>query len=111
MRRPLLDLKAIRARIDAFDGAAEWAKRDARPSDEELEALQRHIRAEEDKLARATPEQRALIEEASVTLREARAVAYVDITLRRRENGEDALLEHIDDRRHVVDVLGTLIDD
>jgi hypothetical protein len=43
MRRRLLDLKAIRARVDAFDGAAEWAKRDARPSDEEIEALQRHI--------------------------------------------------------------------
>ena len=111
MRRRLLDLKAIRARIDAFDGAAEWAKRDARPSDEELEALQQHIRAEEDKLAHATPEQRALIEDASVTLRKARAVAQVEITLRRRESGEDALLGHIDDRRHVVDVLGTLIDD
>ena len=111
LRRRLLDLKAIRARIDAFDGAAEWAKRDARPSDEELEALQQRIRAEEHKLARAKPEQRALIEEASVTLRKARAVAQVDITLRRRENGEDALLAHIDDRRHVVDVLGTLIDD
>jgi integrase len=111
MRRRLLDLKASRARIDAFDGAAEWAKRDARPSDEELEALQQHIRAQEDKFARATPEQRALIEEASVTLRKARAVAQVEITLRRRENGEDALLGHIDDRRHVVDVLGTLIDD
>lgn len=111
MRRRLLDLKAIRARIDAFDGAAEWAKRDARPSDEELEALQQHIRAEEDKLARATPEQRALIEEASVTLRKARAVTEVDITLRRRENGEDALLGHIADRRHVVDALGILIDD
>ncbi len=46
MRRRLLDLKAIRARVDAFDGAAEWAKRDARPSDEEIEALQRHIHAE-----------------------------------------------------------------
>lgn len=111
MRRRLLDLKAIRARIDAFDGAAEWAKRDARPSDEELEALLQRIRAEEDKLACATPEQRALIEEASVILRKARAVAEVDITLRRRKNGEDALLAHIDDRRHVVDALGTLIDD
>jgi hypothetical protein len=48
---------------------------------------------------------------ASVTLRKARAVAQVDITLRQRENGEDALLAHIDDRRHAVDVLGTLIDD
>ena len=49
MRRRLLDLKAMRARIDAFDGAAEWAKRDARPSDEEIEALQHRIRAEEKK--------------------------------------------------------------
>ena len=111
MRRRLLDLKAMRARIDAFDGAAEWAKRDARPSDEEIEALQHRIRAEEDKLARATPEQRALIEEASITLRKARAVAQVDITLRRRENGEDALLVHVDDRRHTIDALGKLIDD
>ena len=111
MRRRLLDLKATRARIDAFEGAAEWAKRDARPSDEEIEALQQCIRAEEDKLARATPEQRTLIEEASVTLRKARAVSQVDITLRRRENGEDALLAHIGDHRHVVDALGKLIDD
>ena len=42
MRRRLLDLKAIRARVDAFEGAAEWAKRDARPSDEEIESLQAH---------------------------------------------------------------------
>jgi hypothetical protein len=110
-RRRLLDLKAIRARVDAFDGAAEWAKRDARPSDEEIAALQRRIRTEEDKLARATPEQRTLIEDASITLRKARAVAQVDITLRRRENGEDALVAHGDDRRHVVDALGTLIND
>jgi hypothetical protein len=111
MRRRLLDLKAMRARIDAFDDAAEWARRDARPSDEELEALQQRIRAEEDKLARATPEQRALIEEASVTLRKARAAAKVDLTLRRHETGADALVAHVDDRRHVVDALGTLIDD
>ena len=44
MRRRLLDLKAIRARVDAFDGASEWAKRDARPSDEEIESLQAHAR-------------------------------------------------------------------
>ncbi|CQD25090.1 hypothetical protein BN970_06888 [Mycolicibacterium conceptionense] len=68
MRRRLLDLKAIRARIDAFEGAQEWAKRDARPSDEEIEALQQRIRTEEDTLAKATPEQRALIDEASSTL-------------------------------------------
>ena len=73
MRRRLLDLKAIRARVDAFDGAAEWAKRDARPSDEEIEAIQQRIRTEEDKLAHATPEQRALIDNASITLRKARA--------------------------------------
>jgi integrase len=81
MRRRLLDLKATRARIDAFEGAADWAKRDARPSDEEIEALQQRIRVEEDKLARATPQQRALIEDASITLRKARAAAQVDITL------------------------------
>ena len=109
MRRRLLDLKAIRARVDAFDGAAEWAA-DARPSDEEIQVLQQRIRVEEDKLARATPEQRALIEDASITLRKARAAAQVDITLR-RPNGQDALLDHGDDRRHVVDAIGTLIDD
>ena len=103
MRRRLLDLKAIRARVDAFDGAAEWAKRDARPSDEEIEAIQQRIRTEEDKLAHATPEQRALIDNASITLRKVRATTQVDLTLRRRENGEDALQAHIDDRRHVVD--------
>jgi hypothetical protein len=111
MRRRLLDLKAIRARVDAFDGAADWAKRDARPSDEEIDALQRHIHAEEDKLAHATSEQRALIESASVTLRKARAVAQVDITLRRRENGEDALLTHINDRRHIIDAVGQITND
>ncbi|WP_217160827.1 tyrosine-type recombinase/integrase [[Mycobacterium] fortunisiensis] len=110
MRRRLLDLKAARARVDAFDGAAEWAKRDARPSDEEIQALQQRIRVEEDKLTHASPEQRALIEDASITLRKARAAAQVDITLR-RPNGEDALLDHGDDRRHVVDAIGTLIDD
>ena len=111
MRRRLLDLKAMRARIDAFDGAAEWAKRDARPSDEEIVALEQRIRTEEDKLVLATPEQRTLIEEASITLRKARAAAQVDITLRRRQNGQDALLPQIDDRRHIVDALRTLIDD
>jgi hypothetical protein len=111
MRRRLLDLKAIRARVDAFDGAAEWAKRDARPSDEELEALQCHIRTEEDKLAHATSEQRALIDNASATLRKARAVAQVDITLRRRENGQDALLTHINDRRHIIDAVGQITND
>ena len=111
MRRRLLDLKAMRARIDAFDGAAEWAKRDARPSDEEIAALEKRIRTEEDKLALATPEQRTLIEEASITLRKARAAAQVDLTLRRRQNGQDALSPHVDDRRHIVDALGTLIDD
>jgi hypothetical protein len=110
MRRRLLDLKAARARIDAFDGAAEWAKRDARPSDEEIQALQQRLRVEEDKLARATPEQRSLIEDASITLRKARAAAQVDITLH-RPNGQDALLAHGNDRRHVVDAIGTLIDD
>ena len=54
MRRRLLDLKAMRARVDAFEGAADWAKRDARPSDEEIEALQQRIRIDEDKLARHT---------------------------------------------------------
>lgn len=111
MRRRLLDLKAIRARVDAFDGAAEWAKRDARPSDEEIEAIQQRIRTEEDKLAHATPEQRALIDNASITLRKVRATTQVDLTLRRRENGEDALQTHINDRRHVIDAIGNLIDD
>jgi hypothetical protein len=110
MRRRLLDLKGIRARVDAFEGASEWAKRDARPSDEELEALETHIRAEEDKLSHATPEQRALINEASTVLRKARAVGQVGITLR-RPNGEDALRPHNDDHRHAVDVLGRAIDD
>jgi hypothetical protein len=111
MRRRLLDLKAIRARVDAFDGAAQWAKRDARPSDEEIEALQRHIHTEEDKLTHATTEQRVLIENASATLRKARAVAQVDVTLRRREHGEDALLTHVGDRRHIIDEVGQITDD
>jgi hypothetical protein len=68
MRRRLLDLKAIRAGVDAFEGAAEWAKRDARPSDEEIESLQAHIDAQEDKLARATLEQREIINNASKIL-------------------------------------------
>lgn len=59
----------------------------------------------------ATLEQRAMIDQASITLRKARAVAQVQVTLRRSENGEDALLAHSADRRHVVDALGKLIDD
>ena len=110
MRRRLLELKAIRARVDAFQGAADWAKRDARPSDEEIDALQAHIRVEEDKLSHATAEQRALISEASTVLRKARAVGQVGITLR-RPNGEDALRPHNDDRRHAVEVLGRATDD
>jgi hypothetical protein len=110
MRRRLLDLKAARARVDAFDGAAEWAKRDARPSDEEIAALEKRIHDEEDKLRHATPEQRALINEASTVLRKARAVAQVGLVLR-RPNGEDALTAHREDRRHVVDALGKVIDD
>lgn len=110
MRRRLLDLKAARARVDAFNGAAEWAKRDARPSSEEIAALEKRIHDEEDKLRHATPEQRALINEASTVLRKARAVAQVGLVLRRR-NGEDALAAHNEDRRHVVDALGKVIDD
>ena len=60
----------------------------------------------------AQPELRdQLIENASVTLRKARAVAQVDITLRRRENGEDALLTHINDRRHIIDAVGQITND
>ena len=110
MRRRLLDLKAARARADAFEGAADWAKRDARPSDDEIKALQSHIRAEEQKLAHASPEQRALIDNASAVLRKARAVGEVAITLRRL-NGEDALQKHRDDRRHTVEVVGQALDD
>ena len=43
-------------------------------------------------------------------LRKARAVAQVGLVLRRR-NGEDALAAHNEDRRHVVDALGKVIDD
>ena len=68
---------AIRARVDAFDGAAEWAKRDARPSDEEIEAIQQRIRTEEDKLAHATPEQRASSTTLSITLRKVRATTQL----------------------------------
>jgi hypothetical protein len=109
LRRRLLDLKATRARVDAFDGAAQWAKRDARPSDEEIEAIEARIHLEEGKLARATPEQRWLVNEASAVLRKARAVTQVDVVLR-RPNGDDALSS--DTRgRNLVDALGTVIDD
>ena len=47
----------------------------------------------------------------TATLRKARAVTQVDITLRRRENGEDALLTHIDDRRHIIDAVGQITND
>lgn len=110
MRRRLLDLKATRARVDAFRGATEWAKRDARPSDEEIDALDSRIRGEEDKLGHATEEQRTLITNASAVLRKARAVGQAGITLR-RPNGEDALLPHVDDRRHAVDILGRATSD
>jgi hypothetical protein len=110
MRRRLLDLKTIRARVDAFHGASEWAKRDARPSDEEIDALQTRIRDEEDKLSHATAEQRTVISEASAVLRKARAVGQAGITLR-RPNGEDALRPNVDDRRHAVQVLGRATDD
>lgn len=109
MKRRLLDLKAIRARVDAFDGASEWAKRDARPSDEEIKALERHITDAEDKLALATPEQRALIEDASVILRKARAAAQVNLTLRRPDGG-DALAPHVNDGRHAIDTVGRITD-
>jgi hypothetical protein len=41
----------------------------------------------------------------------ARAVAQVDIALRRRENGQDALLTHINDRRHIIDAVGQITND
>lgn len=110
MRRRLLDLKAIRARVDAFQGAADWAKRDARPSDEEIEALYTRIRDEEDKLSHATDEQRALIDDASTVLRKARAIGDVGLTLRRTD-GTDALQANRDDTRHAIDVLGPATDD
>ncbi|MFA4085279.1 site-specific integrase [Mycobacteroides salmoniphilum] len=110
MRRRLLDLKAIRARVDAFEGAEEWAKRDARPSDEEIQALQQRIGEEEDKLAHATPEQRTLIEEASTTLRKARAAATIDLKLGRRisELFDDDILG--DGSRSAIDAVGALTD-
>lgn len=112
MRRRLLDLKAIRARIDAFAGAEEWAKRDARPTDEEIEAIEKRIRSEEDKLALATPEQRTLIEDASTTLRKARAAATVDLKLGRRSEAADSIwTTFADDRRHAIDTLGDLTGD
>ena len=94
----------------AFHGAAEWAKRDARPSDEEIDALHTRIRGEEDKLGHATEEQRNLITNASAVLRKARAVGQAGITLR-RPNGEDALHPHVDDRRHAVDIMGRATSD
>ena len=112
MRRRLLDLKAIRARVDAFDGAAEWAKRDARPSDEEIEALQQpYPHRGRQTRPRHTPNSERSSTNASATLRKARAVAQVDITLRRRENGQDALLDTLNDRRHIIDAVGQITDD
>lgn len=108
MRRRLLDLKAVRARIDAFDGAQEWAKRDARPSDEEIAALEQRIRTEEDTLATATPEQRSLIDEATSTLRKARAAATVDLTLGQRPDLDNTWTTYTDARRHSIDILGKI---
>ena len=107
---PAARLKAIRARVDAFHGAADWAKRDARPSDEELEALQTRIRDEEAKLSHATDEQRALINDASTILRKARAIGEVALTLR-RTNGTDALHPNRHDTRHAIEILGPATDD
>jgi integrase len=85
MRRYHADLKAQRARADAFAAAEDWARAAARPPDEEIAAVERAIRREEAKLAAATPEQRDAIERATVELRRARAAGTVGLTLRMGE--------------------------
>lgn len=97
MKRHLEDLLAERARIDAFTGGADWARAQARPSDEEIEALRKDIEEQETLLDSASPNLRREIEEATAALRRARG--SVGLTLRLGPGGADALLEENERRR------------
>lgn len=88
MRQQLEDLLVRRARVDAFEGAEEWAKEKARPGDKEIELLRSDIALMEEMLATAPDGLRADISDASSALRRERTVG---LTLRVGPGGRDAL--------------------
>jgi integrase len=73
LRSHLTNLLADRERLAAvLPDLADWARRDALPSDEEIEAVRRLITRCEELLEELDPEDRPLIERAIADLREAR---------------------------------------
>lgn len=106
MKRHLEELLAERARIDAFTGGAAWARAQARPSDEEIEALRKEIEEQETLLEAASPEFRREIEEASSALRRIRG--SVGLTLRTGLDGADTLQLESERRRAAATIVEPL---
>ena len=74
LRGYLAQLLADRERIaTAIPALAEWARRDAAPSDEEIDAVRRLLRASDEVLAGLDDDDRAAVEAAITTIRTQRA--------------------------------------
>jgi len=98
LRRHLTDLLGQQARIDAFSGGTEWARERARPSDNEVAEVRRLIAEQEAILEAAPDDLREAIDTASAELGRVRAAqrSLVDVTIRSRTTGGDALVGETD---------------
>ncbi|MBV9024860.1 MAG: site-specific integrase [Streptomycetaceae bacterium] len=72
LRSYLDDLLRTRERLNAMTSADEWAKREAMPSDEEIDRVRRLIRRVTEDLDSLTPQEQTEIEEAVSTVRKTR---------------------------------------
>ncbi|MGY1455832.1 tyrosine-type recombinase/integrase [Streptomyces sp. SS8] len=72
LRSYLDDLLRTRERLSAMTSADEWAKREAMPSDEEIDRVRRLIRRVTEDLGSLTEQERGEIEEAVATVRKTR---------------------------------------
>jgi hypothetical protein len=69
----LAQLLSDRERVAASPGLAEWARRDAGPAEEEIDAARRLVRANDEALASLDDADRAELEDAMATMRRERA--------------------------------------
>ena len=81
----LAQLLADRERLaGALPQLAEWARRDAAPSDEEIDAVRRLLRANDEALATLDDDDRAALEAAMATIRKHRATLEVSFPVELR---------------------------
>lgn len=79
LRSYLAQLLADRERLaTALPALAEWARRDAAPSDDEIDAVRRLVRANHDAVASLDDDDRSAVEAAIATIRTGRA--HLDVT-------------------------------